>query len=67
MSRITFDKNAVKIFPHQAVNLLQKVGFEIKLIHYMFIFPRFLKILRPIERLPSNFRWSVNILSAYKN
>ena len=51
MSRIPFDKNAVKIFPHQAVNLLQKVGFEIKLIHYKFIFPRFLKIFRPIERL----------------
>ena len=50
MSRISFDRKAVKIFPHQAVNLLQKVGFEIKLINYMFIFPRFLKILRPIER-----------------
>ena len=51
MSRIPFDRNAVKIFPHQAVKLLQKVGFEIKLVHYMFIFPRFLKILRPFERL----------------
>lgn len=50
MSRIPFDRNAVKIFPFKAVKLLQKVGFEIKLIHYMFIFPRFLKILRPIER-----------------
>ena len=50
MSRIPFDRKAVKIFPHQAIKLLQKVGFEIKLIHYMFIFPRFLKILRPIER-----------------
>ena len=46
-----FDQNAVKIFPHQAVKLLQDVGFEIKLIHYLFIFPRFLKILRPFERL----------------
>jgi len=50
MSRIPFDRKAVKIFPLQAVKLLKKVGFEIKLIHYMFIFPRFLKILRPIER-----------------
>lgn len=50
MSRIPFDRKAVKIFPHQAIKLLQKVGFEIKLIHFMFIFPRFLKILRPIER-----------------
>ena len=51
MSRITFDRDAIKVFPHEAVKLLQKVGFEIKLINYMFIFPRFLKILRPIEKL----------------
>ena len=51
MSRIPFDRKAVKIFPHQAVQLLQNVGFEIKLIHYLFIFPRFLKILRPLERV----------------
>ena len=51
MSRISFDRDAVKIFPHQAVKLLQKVGFEIKLVHYMFIFPRLLKIFRPIEKL----------------
>ena len=51
MSRIPFDRDAIKVFPHQAVKLLHKVGFEIKLINYMFIFPRFLKILRPIEKL----------------
>ena len=51
MSRIPFDRNAVKVFPHQAKNLLQRVGFNIKSIHYMFIFPRVLKILRPIERV----------------
>jgi SAM-dependent methyltransferase len=50
MSRIPFDRKAVKISPFQAVKLLKKVGFEIQFIHYMFIFPRFLKILRPIER-----------------
>tara|TARA_B100002019_G_C21179263_1_gene552763 strand:- start:59 stop:742 length:684 start_codon:yes stop_codon:yes gene_type:complete len=51
MSRIEFDRDAIKVFPYQAVNLLKKVGFEIKLINYMFIFPRFLKILRPVEKL----------------
>jgi trans-aconitate methyltransferase len=51
MSRIPFDRNVVKVFPHQAKKLLQRVGFDIKIIHYMFIFPRFLKIMRPIERI----------------
>lgn len=51
MSRITFDRDAIKIFPFQAVKLLQNVGFEITLINYMFILPRFLKILRPLEKL----------------
>jgi SAM-dependent methyltransferase len=51
MSRINFDRDAIKVFPNQAVKLLQNVGFEIKLINYMFIFPRFLKMLRPIEKL----------------
>jgi SAM-dependent methyltransferase len=50
MSRIPFDHNAVKIFPHQAVKLLQKVGFKVKLIHYLFIFPKFLSFLRPMEK-----------------
>ena len=68
MSRIPFDRNATKIFPNQAVNLLQKVGFEIKLIHYMFIFPRFLKILRPIERFTLRFPFGCQYLvQAKKN
>ena len=61
MSRIPFDRDAVKIFPHQAVKLLKKVGFEIKLIHYMFIFPGSSKIFRPIEKLASGYRLDVNI------
>ena len=68
MSRIPFDRNAVKIFPHQAVKLLQKVGFKIKLIHYMFIFPRFLRILRPIERFTLRFPFGCQYLvQAQKN
>ena len=68
MSRVSFDRTAVKIFPHQAVKLLQKVGFEIKLVHYMFIFPRFLKILRPIERFALRLPFGCQYLvQAYKN
>ena len=62
MRRITFDRNAVKIFPHQAAKLLKSVGFEIKLIHYLFIFPRFFKIFRPIERLVLRFPFGCQYL-----
>ena len=55
MSRIPFDRNAIKIFPHQAVKLLQKVGFKVKLINYLFIFPKFLSLLRPIEKTLRRF------------
>ena len=55
MSRITFDRDAVKVFPHQAVRLLKNVGFKVKLIRYFFIFPKFLKFLRPTERFLQKF------------
>jgi SAM-dependent methyltransferase len=55
MSRITFDREAVKVFPHQAVRLLKNVGFKVKLIRYFFIFPKFLKFLRPTERFLQKF------------
>jgi len=51
MSRISFDRNAIKIFPSQAVKLLKEVGFKVNLVHYLFIFPRFLAFLRPIEKI----------------
>ena len=56
MSKIPFDKDALKIFPHTAVNLLTSCGFQIVGLRYFFIFPKFLKFLRFIEpslsRLP---------------
>ena len=55
MSRITFDRDAVKVLPHQAVRLLKNVGFKVKLIRYFFIFPKFLKFLRPTERFFQKF------------
>jgi trans-aconitate methyltransferase len=55
MSRIPFDRNAKKIFPQQAVKLLQKVGFKVKLINYLFIFPKFLCLLRPMEKIFRRF------------
>lgn len=49
MSRIPFDRDAIKIFPHQAGKLLQKNGFEILRTDFLFFFPNFLKTLRWIE------------------
>ena len=62
MSRVPFDRNAKKIFPHQAVNLLQKVGFKVKLIHYLFIFPKFLCLLRPMEKILRKFPFGCQYL-----
>ena len=54
MSRISFDRDAIKIFPHQATNLLKKRGFKVKIIHYLFIFPSLLRFFRPFEKLLVN-------------
>ena len=51
MNRISFDRDANKIFPHQARELLKKGGLKVKLTHYFFIFPNSLRILRPLEKL----------------
>ena len=51
MNRISFDRNAIKIFPSQAKNLLRKGGFKVKIIHYLFIFPNLLRAFRPFEKL----------------
>ena len=55
MSRIPFDHNAQKIFPHQGLKLLRNVGFKVQLTHYLFIFPRSLSFLRPIEKVLRRF------------
>lgn len=63
MSKIPFDKDALKIFPHTAVNLLSRCGFQIIGLRYFFIFPKFLKFLRIIEyrlsRLPMGAQYLI--------
>ncbi len=49
MSRIPFDRDAVTIPPPQATKLLQGSGFQIVSVNYLFLFPRFLKLLRFLE------------------
>lgn len=49
MSRIPFDHAAIPISAPQARRMLRAAGFDILSTHFLFIFPRTLKWLRPIE------------------
>lgn len=51
MSRIPFDKEAVMLSYVEAKDLLRNAGFEILRSDFLFIFPRALKFLRPLEGL----------------
>ncbi len=51
MSHCVFDKDAITLVPRQARQLLKSAGFEILRTDFAFVFPRFLKALRPLEKL----------------
>ena len=51
LSRVSFDENAITITPPEARGLLGDAGFEIVETDFLFIFPRALRWLRPLERL----------------
>ena len=51
MSRVSFDEHAITITPPEARGLLRDAGFEIVETDFLFIFPRALRFLRPLERL----------------
>src|SRR5690349_15294940 len=51
MSRVSFDENAITITPPEARALLRAAGFEVVETDFLFIFPRALRWLRPLERL----------------
>jgi SAM-dependent methyltransferase len=50
MSRVPFDRDAVTLSPPAARRLLRKGGFEILRCEHLFLFPRALRLLRPLER-----------------
>lgn len=56
MSRIPFDKDAITLNSFETRRLMRGSGFELLGVDYLFIFPKFLGALRPIEpalsRLP---------------
>lgn len=63
MSNCAFDKDAVTIAPPEAKRLLRAAGFEILRTDFLFIFPRFLRPLRtlerPLSRLPFGAQYQV--------
>lgn len=50
MSRIPFDRNAETLAASAAGRLLRRGGFEILRCDHLFLFPRALRLLRPLER-----------------
>jgi len=49
MKRCEFDRDAITLSPPVARRLLQDAGFEIVDTNFLFIFPRSLRALRPLE------------------
>ena len=54
MSRCAFDEDAQMLNVVQTKRLLQRCGFTIVRVDFLFIFPEFLKALRPLERWVSS-------------
>src|ERR1700733_15524233 len=50
MAKCAFDKDAIPLTPFGSRSLLSDGGFQILRTDFAFIFPRFLKVLRPLEK-----------------
>jgi SAM-dependent methyltransferase len=63
MSRCRFDDDAVLLWPRQARRVLRAAGFDVLDTAYLFVFPRPLSALRPLEpslaRLPVGAQYVV--------
>jgi SAM-dependent methyltransferase len=57
MWRCPFDRTAIMLTPKGSRGLLRAAGFEILSTSFLFIFPRFLRALRPVE--PRVARWPI--------
>jgi SAM-dependent methyltransferase len=53
MNRVSFDENAITITPPEARRLLRAAGFTVVETDFLFVFPRSLRIFRPLERFVS--------------
>ena len=63
MRRIPFDRDAKLLSPRQARDLLTRAGFEVLRTDFLFLFPRALSALRPLEarlaRIPAGAQYMV--------
>src|SRR5262249_14692765 len=63
MRRIPFDRDAQLVWPGQARELLARAGFEVLRTDFLFLFPRVLSALRPLEarvcRVPAGAQYMV--------
>lgn len=63
MSRIPFDRDAITLTASEAQRLVRSVGLQVVSTNYLFIFPRALRWLRPLEpmatRLPLGAQYQV--------
>jgi SAM-dependent methyltransferase len=63
MSRIPFDRDAILVSALEARRLLRAQGFELLSTHFLFVFPKLLSVLRPLEtplaRLPLGAQYQV--------
>lgn len=63
MAKCSFDKDAIPLTPSQTRGLMSDGGFQILRTDFAFIFPRALKVLRPLEkrlqRLPLGAQYQV--------
>jgi len=53
MAHCAFDKDAVTLSPRESRKLLKAAGFEILRTDFAFVFPHFLRLFRPWEKLIS--------------
>lgn len=53
MRRVSFDRDAIMLSPPATRRLLRRAGFEVLRTDHLFIFPRALAALRPLEHLVS--------------
>jgi hypothetical protein len=49
MRRIPFDRDAQLLSPPHARELLTRAGFDVVRTDFLFLFPRALSVLRPLE------------------
>ena len=53
MARLPFDRDAIKLNSFESRRLVRSEGFSVLRTDFLFFFPRFLKVFRPIEKLAS--------------